>query len=409
MEKYGLIGEGISHSLSPAIHTVFGNPNYSLYPMKREELKAFFANRDFRGLNVTMPYKEKVIEYLDEIIGVAKELKAVNTIVKTSDNNLVGYNTDYDGFIYSIDKNEVSLTDKNILILGSGGAAKMVKAVCRERGAKNINTVSRTGDIDYNNAYDLTETEIIINATPVGMYPNNGRKPIDLSRFPKCTFVFDLIYNPLKTALLIQAEDLNIPNTNGLDMLAAQARKGAELFTGKSITKEMIESAVKTVKRQTANVVLIGMPGCGKTTVASLLANKLGKEFFDTDAYIHQFYGSSPADIITLKGEEVFRAFESKTAIKAGQKMNTVIATGGGIVLNPDNMKHLTQNSMSVIYIDRNLKLLENKERPLSKDITAIKALHKRRLPLYKKHASITIDGDGTPEEVANSIISALS
>ncbi len=407
MKRFGLIGKKLAHSLSPQIHSVYGDYEYKLFPLEPGELDGFFRERAFDGLNVTIPYKQTVIPYLSSLSPVAQRLNSVNTVTVDNNGSLHGDNTDFFGFVYTLERAGIDVSGKKVLVLGSGGSSHTVCAVCEDKGADRITVVSRSGSANYNNLHAYSDSEVIINTTPVGMYPSNGKSPIDLSAFPHCEAVCDLIYNPMKTALLLQAEKLGLLHTNGMSMLAAQAKYSSELFTGASLEHSLIEIAIDRANGIIRSIVLIGMPGCGKSSVGVALANRLGKVFLDTDDIVKINTDKTPAQLIRSEGENIFRDAESEAAIQAGKATGAVIATGGGIVLKESNMDALRQNAL-VVFIDRDLHRLATSDRPLSTGKNTLKKLWEQRLPLYKKYADIVIDGNASITEVAEKTLSAL-
>ena len=316
--KYALIGRTLGHSYSVPIHAGFGNSDYILKNLEPEALEGFIKGKDFCGLNVTIPYKQAVMPFLDEIDDSALAIGSVNTVVNKN-GRLYGYNTDIDGMRLLAKKAGIALSGKKVLVLGSGGTSLTARALAKSEGAKEILVVSRSGEVNYDNVYDESDAEIIINTTPVGMFPNNGKAAVDLSRFPKLTGVLDAVYNPLKTELILEAESLGIPAAGGLFMLVAQAKRAEELFFDKVIADEENERVYRTLMQSFRNIVLIGMPGCGKTTVGKALAKKLGREFVDIDALIEKNAKKSIPEIFANDGEEVFRRFETEAAIEAGK------------------------------------------------------------------------------------------
>ena len=285
--KCGLLGGKLGHSYSPQIHSQLGDYSYELFEKKPEELEDFLKNGDFRGLNVTIPYKKDVIPYLDELSPRAKRIGAVNTIVRREDGSLIGHNTDYFGFEMMVRASGLSIAGKKVLVLGSGGASMPVVAALTEQGA-NVIVISRSGENNYNNLHLHRDASVIVNTTPVGMYPNVGNSPLDLEQFPNLEGVLDIIFNPARTQLLLDAEEKGLVAMNGLLMLVAQAKESAEWFTGKAIPDDVISAIHASLRRQMENIVLIGMPGSGKSTVGMILAEKLGKKFVDADTYLTQ-------------------------------------------------------------------------------------------------------------------------
>ena len=400
MIEYGLLGAKLGHSYSKPIHNLLAGYQYELYAVTPEDLKTLMLSRAFRGLNVTIPYKQDVIPYLDEISEDARRVGSVNTLVMGADGKLRGYNTDLPGFLSMADHAGISLTGKKVVILGSGGTSLTAQAAARKRCAREIVVVSRTGEVNYDRLYrEHTDAEVIVNTTPVGMYPKNGESPIDLSRFEKCVGVLDVIYNPFHTALLQQAEKRGIPSANGLWMLVAQAKYAAEYFTGESIPDEKIAEVYGRMRAGMANVVLVGMPGSGKSTVGRALAEQMGREFVDMDEVIVELAGKSIPDIFREDGEEAFRRIETEAARKCGKEKSLVIASGGGAVTREETMQALSQNG-EILFIERPLEMLETAGRPLSAGgMEALKAMHEKRLPLYRQYAARVIDNSSSPEQ----------
>ncbi len=407
MSKFYLIGEHLSHSFSPEIHALLGNPDYALKELAPDEVADFIRHGDYDGLNVTIPYKKTVIPYLDELTDTAQRLGAVNTIVRTPDGKLLGDNTDYFGFSYALASAGITIRGKKVLVLGSGGASKTAVAVARDAGACKVVIVSRTGAVNYQNVYDLHgDAEVIINCTPVGMYPKSGVTPVWLVRFPKLCGVADMIYNPAHTLLLAAAEELGIPSTNGLSMLVAQAAAGHERFTAQSVSHARIDQIIRTFAKQSENIVLIGMPGCGKSTVGAALARLSGKTFVDTDALIEQRAGKSIPDIFATEDEDAFRELEHRAICEIGATHGQVIATGGGVVTRPENQYPLEQNGV-IVWLQRPLEQLPTDGRPLSQS-GALADMYRARESLYRAFCDLQIPNDGAPEEVAARIMEEL-
>ena len=400
--KYCLLGEKLSHSYSKEIHTLNGF-NYSLKEIERENLKSFFENNDFSGFNVTIPYKQEVKKYLTFISEEAEKIGSVNTVIKNPD-GYYGYNTDILGMEYALLSKGISLTHKNVVILGSGGTGKTATFLAQKQSAKSINVVSRTGDINYSDCYEkLTDTEIIINTTPVGMFPKTDVSPIDISRFKKLEFVFDCVYNPIKTKLISEAERLNIKSENGLKMLVAQALFSESIWKGEKADLKGIEKTYKTLIKDKQNIVLYGMPSCGKTSVGKMLAKKLSRQFIDTDAIITEEQKSSPSEIIAKFGEEKFREIESEAVKKFSCFNGAVISVGGGAVLKKENVFYLKQNGV-LFYIDRNIHLLIDTDRPLSK-AKGIEGLYNERKDVYNKIQDYKVMNNSLIEDCVKEII----
>ncbi|MBR3767331.1 MAG: AAA family ATPase [Clostridia bacterium] len=404
--KTGLIGKKLGHSFSPQIHSYIADYEYKLYEMEEEEVGDFLKNCPLDALNVTIPYKKTVMPFLTHISEIALKIGSVNTIVKKSD-GLYGYNTDYYGFSYMLNVSGIEVKDKKVLVLGSGGASLTVIAVLKDLGAKEIITISRSGENNYDNIEFHADADVIVNTTPVGMYPNNGLAPVDLTVFKKLSGVLDLIYNPSVTKLLYDAEKLGIPNINGLSMLSAQAKRAAELFLDIKIEKDPTPEIVRNIEAELKNIVLIGMPGCGKSTLGKALAEKLSRPFIDTDEIIARNSDMSIPEIFSLYGEEDFRKRETKAAREAGKATGTVIATGGGIVTKEENYYPLHQNS-TIIYLDRDIALLPKDGRPLSQK-NDLRELFEKRSPLYEKFADTKIGVCENTEETVNSILRSIA
>lgn len=405
--KYGLIGEKLGHSFSREIHEKLGRYEYALREIRKEELGAFLQARDFRGINVTIPYKSAVIPYLDDLSDLAKAVGAVNTVVNR-DGKLSGDNTDVWGLIALIRRLTPDLAGKKVLILGTGGTSLAALAAARELRAAKAVRVSRTGRdgaLTYEEAYRAgTDADFLINTTPVGMFPHAGESPIDLSRLPRLSGVVDAIYNPLATRLLLDAREMGIPAENGLYMLVAQAMRSAELFTGEPVGDGETERIYRELLAEKRNVVLIGMPGSGKSTVGAPLAKKLGLPFRDTDREIVARAGKPIPAIFRDEGETAFRDLETAVIADLSREGGSVIATGGGAILRRENLDALRQNG-ALVLLDRPLgDLLPTSDRPLANDLEKIRALHTKRDPLYRRAADLIVPVRGTPEQVANEI-----
>lgn len=401
----GLLGRKLSHSYSPQIHSQLGSYDYRLFEKEPEELEAFLKNGDFTGLNVTIPYKKDVIPFLDELSPRAKTLGAVNTIIRRN-GKLIGHNTDYFGFETMLLSTGVSLQGKKALVCGSGGASSTATAVLKAHGA-NIVVLSRTGNDNYQNLNRHSDAALIVNATPVGMYPNVEASPIeDLAAFPMLEGVLDLVYNPARTSILLKAEALGIPCVNGLRMLVAQAKESAEWFTGEPIDDSCIEMIYSRLRRQMENIILIGMPGCGKTTVGASLAKILSRPLKDADAELEQAVGRKITEILPTDGEASFRSLESETLLDLGKQSGLVIATGGGCVTIPNNYEKLHRNG-TIVWLKRDLDLLPTDGRPLSRT-GHLQEMYQKRAPLYARFADFSVENSGDPQETAEEIIRIL-
>jgi len=399
---YGLVGEKLSHSFSKLIHEKLGDYQYSLFSLTEEQFKKMLTERNFDGINITIPYKKMAMSFCDEVSEIAKEIGAVNTIYK-KDGKFIGTNTDYDGFLYMLKRANISLKNKKVLILGVGGTSLTVQKCARDMGASDISVAYRGHDFNLER-----DAQVIVNTTPVGMFPNNGDKIIELTDFPKCEGVLDVIYNPLLTDLLLRAKECGFPHAGGLPMLVAQATAAANLFVGNNSAvengfgagkilgvgkdyKDKNEEILNWLLSSIKNVVLIGMPGSGKSTIGTILAKELDKTFVDLDAVIDAKAGMSIPEIFAKHGEVFFRNLETEVCKEYGKQKNFVIATGGGTVLKKENMDALMQNG-ELFFINRDIKNLATDGRPLSKDFDAIKKLYEVRLPLYKKYSDHIID-----------------
>ena len=397
--KCGLLGRKLEHSYSPDIHQHFGDYPYELYEIEPEELEEFLRKSDFTGINVTMPYKEAVIPYLDELTPMAQKLGAVNTIVRR-DGKLIGHNTDYFGFRYLLQQSGLEITGKKCLVLGSGGASKTVRAVLAKMGAEVV-VISRSGENNYDNLQRHEDAAILVNTTPVGMYPDTGFSPVDLGLFSRLEGVVDVIYNPARTQLLLDAEARCIPFFNGLTMLAAQAKEASEWFTGNPLPDSEIQRVHRIMKQSMENIVLIGMPGCGKSTVGQLLADKLRRRCVDTDREMANIMLRSVPSILNGFGEQKFREIETRILESYSNWSSIVLATGGGCVTKPENYPLLRQNG-TIIWRQRDLEKLSREGRPLSTDL---EEMYRVREPMYADFADFVIDNNGDPETTVETIL----
>ena len=400
--QYGLIGGKLGHSYSKIIHEQIADYTYELMPLPTEaEARAFMEKRTFAAINVTIPYKQLVIPYCDVVDPKAQAIGAVNTIVNR-DGKLYGYNTDYAGFAYLAKAHGVDFAGKTVLILGTGGTHSTVTAVCRDGGAKEILTASRTGKdgaLLYSEAMHRRDVQIVVNTTPCGMYPNVGQCLIDPKAFPRLEAVLDVIYNPFRTELLLRAEDCGATAAGGFEMLVAQAVFAAEHFTGKTLdSAAIIPDVSRRLRHELANVSIIGMPGCGKSTVGAALAKRLGKKFVDLDAEIERRTGYTIPDIFAQEGEAAFRRYEADVLADIAKGNSQVIACGGGVIKNPANSRALRQNG-PVLWVRRPLERLATGGRPLSKGGAALKQLEAERTPLYSAASTAVLENNGTLAE----------
>ena len=426
-EKYGLIGKTLVHSYSKEIHEALGRYQYQLFSLAEDEMPDFINARDFRGLNVTIPYKKDVIPLCDEVTDLARGIGAVNTLfwknasgtgssesISQEDRILVGHNTDYEGFLYAASRAGIDFEGKGVLILGTGGTSLMARRAAADQNAAKIYIASRHPETDppsgsgiqdagilstvsYDQLPEIADSiDVIVNTTPVGTFPNNMQQVIRLKDFPGCQAVIDVIYNPFKTALLLEAEKLGLKYTNGLPMLVAQATAAAGYFLGTpgAFQKEN-QRIIKAMKQQMGNIVLIGMPGTGKSIIGKLLAELTGKTLQDTDAKIEEEAEMTIPEIFEKEGEAGFRDRESAICKKLGKERNLIIATGGGAILRPENVAALRQNG-TLVHITRSIDKLPTRGRPLSKNIEALKKMEAQRMPLYKSAADITFRNNYT-------------
>ena len=426
-EKYGLIGKTLVHSYSKEIHEALGRYQYQLFSLAEDEMPDFINARDFRGLNVTIPYKKDVIPLCDEVTDLARGIGAVNTLfwknasgtgssesINQEEKILVGHNTDYEGFLYAASRAGIDFEGKGVLILGTGGTSLMARRAAADQNAAKIYIASRHPETDppsgseiqnagilstvsYDQLPEIADSiDVVINTTPVGTFPNNMQQVIRLKDFPGCQAVIDVIYNPFKTALLLEAEKLGLKYTNGLPMLVAQATAAAGYFLGTpgAFQKEN-QRIIKSMKQQMGNIVLIGMPGTGKSLIGKLLAELTGKTLQDTDAKIEEEAKMTIPEIFEKEGEAGFRDRESAICKKLGKERNLIIATGGGAILRPENADALRQNG-TLVHITRSIDKLPTRGRPLSKNIETLKKMEAQRMPLYKSAADITFRNNYT-------------
>ncbi|MCR0265839.1 shikimate dehydrogenase [[Clostridium] innocuum] len=414
--RYGLIGEKLGHSFSKDIHERIADYTFDLIPLSKEEFKEFMEKKEFAAINVTIPYKKDVIPYLDEMDEHAKAIGAVNTIVNQN-GKLKGYNTDFTGFLYMVKKHNVHMEGKKVLIIGNGGASAAIQAVVRHEKAGKmviVDVVTGNGAISYDEMFSShLDAEIIINTSPIGMYPRIGNAPIDISMFHKCEAVMDVIYNPILTRLCFEAQEMDIKRVNGLEMLIAQAKQSVEFFLDKKIDDQIIDDIYQDMLKERCNIVLIGMPSAGKTTIGKMLEDRMQKEFIDLDDVIIEKAGKTIPEIFEESGEAGFRAIETEAAIEVSKLNNKIIATGGGTIKHKVNMDYLRQNGIT-IFIDRDVDKLISSDpnRPLSKSSDALQKMHAERLPLYQKYAAYVAvnnsDIESTVKEIEEAYHSIL-
>ena len=402
----GLLGEKLGHSYSPQIHRELADYDYRLYEKAPDQVEDFVMHGDWHGLNVTIPYKKTVIPFCDELSETAAAIGSVNTLLRRADGTIYGDNTDAYGFETLLNGTHPdSIAGQKALVLGTGGASVTVCAVLKKHGAEVV-TISRSGENNYQNLDRHADASLLVNTTPLGMYPKNGVKPVDLAAFPKLRCVLDVVYNPARTALLLQAEKLGIPHAGGLTMLVAQARRSSEVFLGYTLPDREIPRITKLLSDSMQNIILIGMPGCGKSTVGAILSERLKRPLLEADAELVKAAGVTIPTIFEAEGEAGFRKRETTILAQLGKQSGTVISTGGGCVTRSENYPLLHQNGM-IIWLKRDLDKLAREGRPLSLNAD-LHAMYAARQPLYQRFADFTADNTGTPEETADAILEVL-
>ena len=399
---FGLLGRKLGHSWSVPIHTALGCQGYRLIELEPDELEGFLRQPNIGGLNVTIPYKRDVMPFCDVIDPMARAIGSVNTLTRRDDGKLYAFNTDAAGFRWMAERAGISFAGKKAVILGSGGASLTALACAKAMGSREVVVISRSGENNYANLDRHADADIVVNTTPVGMYPNTGVSPVDLTAFPKCSGVLDVVYNPRRTALLLQAESLGIPCSDGLPMLVAQAKAAEEHFFEKTIPDSENERILALLRREGTNIVLIGMPGCGKTTVGQALAALTGREAIDIDARIVEKAGCSIPEIFAAEGEAAFRALEREVTTEVGKLSGKIILTGGGVVKDRRNYVPLHQNGR-IYQLVRDLNTLPTDGRPLSQG-TDLSAMWTERAPLYAAFRDAAMDNNGTVKDTAAAI-----
>ena len=399
--RCGLIGKKLGHSFSRPIHNAMADYPFELYELEEHQLEDFIKSDVYDALCVTIPYKKDVMPFLDEISKEALDIGAVNVIVRR-EGRLYGYNTDYFGFDYMVSRSGVDLFGKKAIVFGRGGASATVCTLLRDKGVRELVTFG-SADNTPENIAKHTDAQIIVNTTPVGMYPNNCAAPTSLSLFPECEAFFDLIYNPARTSMMMEAKKLGITAVGGLSMLVAQAARAFELFTGDEFEEGIIEQIVSDITLTTENLILIGMPGCGKSSVGRIIAELLGRDFLDSDVEFEKMHGLTPADAINTLGEEQFRLMETQTLAEISKLRGKVIATGGGAVTKERNYPLLHQNGV-IVFLERELCHLETNGRPLSQK-GSIEKLYEERIELYRAFADLTVKSTEIRQITAEAII----
>ena len=409
--EYGLIGEHLGHSFSKDIHGMLSADPYDLVELEREELEPFLRDADFKGINVTIPYKQAVMPFLDSISAPAQAIGAVNTIVNR-DGRLCGYNTDYGGLMEMARKSGIDFKGRNVLILGAGGAAKTAATVASDLGAAAVTQSSRHPAPGQLSLETLAQQEhpgvhIIINATPVGMFPRNDGRVAPLELFPDLQGVLDCVYNPLRTNLVMDALERGIPAVGGLAMLVYQACLAREYFTGQTVEREKWDQVLDSISSSKENIVLCGMPSSGKTTIGRLLSRTIGREVVDTDQLVRNNTRMEISDIFRTQGEAAFRKLETEAIASVSRSQGLIISVGGGAVINPLNV-HLLKMNGRIVFIDRPLvQLRATSDRPLSSDIEKLKAMYEVRRPIYLKAADLAVLNDGSPRQCLKKILNS--
>ncbi len=402
--RCGLLGKTLRHSYSPMIHAVMGDYDYELFEKKESELAAFLGSGEWDGLNVTIPYKKAVLPFCDTLSDAARRTGSVNTLVRR-DGQVFGDNTDVAGFRALAEASGLSFGGKKALVLGSGGASAAVCAALEDLGARPT-VISRRGEDNYGNLDRHLDARLIVNTTPLGMFPGNGTSPLDPERFAACEAVFDVIYNPARTALMLRAEELGIPCFGGMRMLVAQARRSSEDFTGIALQDDLTDRIVDLLEKETRNIILIGMPGCGKSTLARRLSAITGRTFRDSDSLVEERTGRRVPDIIGQDGEEAFRMLETAALKELGKLSGRIISTGGGCITRTENYPLLHQNGI-ILWIRRDLSRLPRTGRPLSQG-GDLADMYRRREPLYRFFADAEIDNNGAPEDALRQILEVI-
>lgn len=402
--RCGLLGRKLGHSYSPQIHAKLADYPYELFQKEPHQIEDFLKNGNWTGINVTVPYKKDVIPYLDELTPRARRLGAVNTIIRR-DGKLIGHNTDYFGFATMVNASGLSVSGMKALVLGSGGASNTAVAVLEEMGAQVV-VISRSGENNYDNLHLHADASLIVNTTPLGMYPHVGVSPVNLDLFPHLEGVLDVVYNPARTRLLLDAQKRGIVAMNGLLMLVAQAKEAAEWFSGNAIPEDRIQQIHSSLRQQMENIILVGMPGCGKSTVGLALAERLNRPFVDADQYLINKYRRSIPEIFATEGEAGFREKETAILGEIGKESTCIIATGGGCVTREENYPLLHQNGR-IFWLRRDISKLPTDGRPLSQ-VTKLQDMYAVRKPMYEAFSDVIIDNDGDPESTLLQIMEGL-
>lgn len=406
MKKYGLLGRKLLHSLSPEIHRELGNFSYELFQVEPENLEEFITKKDFAGLSIVFPYKKEVVKYCDVLTDTAKKLNCVDTITVDEEGRLIGDNCEYDGFCHMINKCGIDVKGKKVLLLGKN--ASVIRVVIEDMGAKEIVDVTVDGKVNFENIYEHTDADILVNTTQTGMYPNNGDKIVDVKRFPKIAGVLEVIYNPRRTKLICDAEDLEIPNSDGLSMLVAREYMAEIRFGRIEPDEELFKATYKTMSDRRKNIIFVGLPGCGKTTIAKVVAAKLGRPCIDVDKLIEMKAGIPVSAIFTAYGEKYYRELESETLRKITRNGGQVIATDSGAVMSLENQYYLRQNGY-IVWLSRDLNDLKLNGVYLARNREALERIHAERSPIYKFLADINVEVTDNAEKTVFEIIQKMN
>lgn len=406
MKKYGLLGRKLLHSLSPEIHRELGNFSYELFQVEPEDLESFINKKDFAGLSIVFPYKKEVVKYCDILTDTARKLDCVDTITVDEEGRLVGDNCEYDGFCHMITKCGVEVKGKKVLLLGKN--ASVIRAVIEDMGAEEIVDVTVDGKVNFENIYEHLDAEVLVNTTQTGMYPNNGDKIVDIKRFPKLCGVLEVIYNPRRTKLICDAEDLEIPNSDGLSMLVAREYMAEIRFGRIEPDEELFKATYKTMSDRRKNIIFVGLPGCGKTTIAKVVAAKLGRPCIDVDKLIEMKAGIPVSAIFTAYGEKYYRELETETLRKITRNGGQVIATDSGAVMSLENQYYLRQNGY-IVWLSRDLSDLKLNGVYLARNREALERIHAERTPIYKFLADINVEVTDNAEKTVFEIIQKMN
>ena len=406
MKKYGLLGRKLLHSLSPEIHRELGNFSYELFQVEPEDLEEFITKKDFAGLSVVFPYKKEVVKYCDVLTDTARKLDCVDTITVDENGRLIGDNCEYDGFCHMINKCGIDVKGKKVLLLGKN--ASVIRVVIEDMGAKEIVDVTIDGEVNFENIYDHSDADILVNTTQTGMYPNNGDKIVDVKRFPNIAGVLEVIYNPRRTKLICDAEDLEIPNSDGLSMLVAREYMAEIRFGRIEPDEELFKATYKTMSDRRKNIIFVGLPGCGKTTIAKVVAAKLGRPCIDVDKLIEMKAGVPVSTIFSAYGERYYRELETETLRKITRNGGQVIATDSGAVMSLENQYYLRQNGY-IVWLSRDLNELKLNGVYLARNREAFERIHEERSPIYKFLADINVEVTNNAEKTVFEIIKKMN